>query len=288
MTPTPSTARRARRRTVVRLGAVVAATALLAGCELSDAREVYEDSLAFGFPDPVTDQGEAIYELWLGSTAAAAVVGLFVWALMLYAAIRFRKTSDALPRQVRYNLPIEVLYTFIPFVIISVLFYYTVVAQNTVNKVTAQAKGGPDHTVEVVGFQWNWTFKHHNGNLDTPVEAEVTGEPARRAELVLPANRTIRFVETSPDVIHSFFVPAFLFKRDVVPGVTNQFEITIRKEGRYIGRCAEYCGEKHSRMNFWVDVVSPEEYDRYLAEQRNGSAAGSGPNKTVPDPGGPQ
>ncbi len=282
MSATPSSAPRRLRRTAVRLGSAVAAAVLLTGCSF---REAYESSLAFGFPKPVTDEGKVIYDLWLGSTAAAAVVGLFVWALIAIAVVAYRKTTDTLPRQVRYNLPIEVLYTFIPFVIVSVLFYYTVVAQNRVN---ALSDDGPDVTVEVVGFQWNWTFRQHTGGLDTPVTAEVTGEPLNRAVLVVPTNRKIQFVESSPDVIHSFFVPDFLFKRDVLPvgeeeGVEkavdnpltrrNVFELTIRKEGTFIGRCAEFCGEKHSRMNFYVKAVSPEAYDSYLAEKSANPAA---------------
>jgi cytochrome c oxidase subunit 2 len=82
---------------------------------------------------------------------------------------------------------------------------------------------------------------------------------------VLPTGRPIRFTETSPDVNHSFYVPAFLFKRDVIPGRANTFEITLRKEGTFIGRCAELCGEKHAFMNFSVRVVSPQAYDTYLA-----------------------
>jgi cytochrome c oxidase subunit 2 len=85
------------------------------------------------------------------------------------------------------------------------------------------------------------------------------------ATLVLPVNKRVRFIETSPDVIHSFWVPAFLFKRDVVPGRFNAFELTPTREGTYVGRCAEFCGEKHARMNFTVKVVSQAAYDSYIA-----------------------
>ncbi len=227
-------------------------TLLASGCS---AREAYESTFALGFPDPVTDQAQEIYDLWLGSVAAAAVVGVLVGALILFAAIRYRKTSDQLPRQVRYNLPIEVLYTAVPFVIIAVLFYYTTVSQNVVNKLSPQ---GADVNIGVVGFQWNWTFRYEDEGVQT------TGVPGTPALLVLPTDTTIRFTETSPDVIHSFWVPAFLFKRDVVPGRQNTFEITINKAGEYVGRCAELCGEKHSAMNFQVKAVPPAEYATYV------------------------
>ena len=236
---------------------LLVATLLATGCS---ARDAYESTFAFGFPEPVSDQAQSIYNLWLGAAAAAAVVGTFVWLLILFAGFRYRKKSDQLPRQVRYNLPIEVLYTVVPFVIIAVLFYYTTVSQNFVTKLTDEQAGGPDVTIGVVGFQWNWQFNY----LDEGVG--VTGLPSQQAVLYLPTDQRIRFVETSPDVIHSFWVPAFLFKRDVIPGRENTFEITINKEGEYIGRCAEFCGEKHSAMNFVVRVVSPEKYQAHISD----------------------
>jgi cytochrome c oxidase subunit 2 len=290
----PSPAHRGRRRTRARSGLVLALSGLLlAGC---DAREAYEGSLSFGVPEPISDRAENIYELYLGSNAAALVVGVFVWALIFFAAFRYRKRSDDLPRQVRYNLPIEILYTAVPFVIIAVRFYYTVVSQNFVNELTTEDDGGVEVALEqegdsdavaassgsevnigVVGFQWNWQFNY----IDADVS--VIGETNAPAQLVLPTDRTIRFIETSPDVIHSFFVPEFLFKRDVIPGRANQFELTLKKEGEFIGRCAEFCGEKHAFMNFSVKVVSPQEYDDYIdglqadpnAEVLVPSAAGS-------------
>ena len=155
----------ARGRRSLRLTALAAGVALLsAGC---DARGLYEDAFSLGFPDPVTDQGKRIYDLWLGSVAAAAVVGVFVWGLIFFAVVRYRKRGEELPRQVRYNLPVEVLYTVVPFVIIAVLFYYTAISENYVNKLTKD----PKVTIGVVGFQWNWQFNYQDEKL------QVTGAP---------------------------------------------------------------------------------------------------------------
>ena len=249
--------------------AATAAVLLTTGCT---AREAYENSLNFGFPKPVTDQGQSIYDLWLGTAAAGVVVGVFVWGLILYASFRYRKRSEELPRQVRYNLPIEVLYTVVPFVVIAVLFYYTVVSQNYVNELSDEEEGGPDITVGVIGFQWNWTFNYDDGDPAT-VDPSVTGVPGQPAQLILPTNRTVRFVQTSNDVVHGFFVPKFLFKRENIPGRINQFEVTVRQPGTYIGRCTELCGEKHDRMNFYVRAVSPEAYDRFVSDAKASSAS---------------
>ncbi len=277
-TPTPAARPRAVRRTLRLLALAAVTVALTSGCT---AREAYEKSFHLGFPSPITDRGENVYNLWLGTVAAAAVVGLFVIGLILWACFRYRKRSDELPRQVRYNLPVEVLYTVIPLVIVSVLFYYTAVSQNYVN----EESKNPDVTIQVIGFQWNWQFVHDDNDPSTP-DPRITGVPGQPAVLVLPVDRSIRFNETSNDVIHSFWVPKFLFKRDVFPGSQkNSFELTIKEQGTYIGRCAELCGEKHDRMNFYVKVVSGDAYDTYIKDQRAllAKQGDFAPNPSQPD-----
>jgi cytochrome c oxidase subunit 2 len=239
----------------LRLSLVAAGTVLLtSGCT---GKEAYDNAFGIGWPQPKSEQGKVMYDVWTGSVAAAAAVGLAMYVLIALTVIRDRKKTEELPRQVSYNLPIEVLYTVVPFVIIAVLFFYTAVGENKVNKLTPN----PDVTIGVVGFQWNWQFNY----MDDKVQ--VTGEPAKGQEavLVLPVNKRIKFIETSPDVIHSFWVPDFLFKRDVIPGRLNAFEIKPTEKGTYTGRCAELCGEKHDRMNFVVKVVSQADYDTYIA-----------------------
>ncbi|MDP9167124.1 MAG: cytochrome c oxidase subunit II [Actinomycetota bacterium] len=269
----PSTGRRSTSdpswRRPMRLAlAVVTGSVLLAGC---DAHRAYQNTFNLGFPKPITDEGKVVLDLWDGSVAAAAVVGFFVWGLIFWAVVRYRKNSEDLPRQVRYNLPIEVLYTVVPFVIVVVLFYYTAVGENRVDRLTKN----PDVTIAVVAFKWNWQFNYTNAGV------QVTGSTAQPATLVLPVNKTIRFIETSPDVIHSFFVPAFLFKRDVIPGRANQFEVTVRQTGTYIGHCAEFCGEKHSQMNFHVSVVPDDQYAAYISRLQSDPTAAIGPNSQI-------
>jgi cytochrome c oxidase subunit 2 len=261
----PSPAGRAaspRRRLTSR--AVIAGVLLLAatGCSKNDIPR-------FGFPKPITPQGVRVLSLWQGSVIAALVVGVFVWGLIFWCVIVYRKNSDELPRQVRYNLPIEILYTAIPMVIIGVLFFYTAVIENYEDKDTPH----PGLTIGVIGYKWNWQFNYASVSPGVSVNGRE-GEPS---VLVLPTDTTIRFVESSPDVIHSFWVPSFLFKRDVIPGRTNQFELTITKPGDYIGRCAELCGVDHDRMTFEVRVLPKADFATWLA------AAQKSPNGVSPD-----
>jgi cytochrome c oxidase subunit 2 len=258
-----SSHRRGRAGRVTRLGAGLVVLALTAtACGVPN----------FGFPDGVTNQTPRILNLWKGSAIAALAVGVLVWGLIFYAIIAFRKRSEVLPRQVRYNLPVEVLYTVVPLVIVAGLFYYTARDETKIDKVSAN----PDVTVNVVGFRWNWQFRYTDTGKSGGSVVEVTGQPGQPAVLVLPEGRSVQFVLTSPDVIHSFWVPEFLFKRDVVPGRINTFEVTPTKTGTFIGRCAELCGADHDKMNFYVNVVPAEQYDKFIAERTAASAAAAG------------
>ncbi|GAA5074013.1 cytochrome c oxidase subunit 2 [Thermocatellispora tengchongensis] len=220
-------------------------------------------------PESATRQGDIVQTLWNGSWIAALATGAVVWGLIIWACIFHRKkrfSDQELPPQVRYNLPIEILYTVVPIIMVAVFFYFTARDQNEINRITPN----PDVTVKVEGFQWSWRFTtEYQGK--TAVETGVPVNDYRDAkapQLVLPVDQRVRFELESPDVIHSFWVPAFLFKRDVIPGVHNEFEIdTLDRPGIYAGRCAELCGVDHSRMLFSVKLVSQAEFDQYIASQ---------------------
>jgi cytochrome c oxidase subunit II len=128
----------------------VGLTALSAGCSVNGIGEAFD---GFGWPQGgITEQSQRMYDLWIGSVVAALAVGFFVWGLIFWCVFRYRKRGQELPTQTRFNLPIEVLYTVLPFLVIAVLFYYTAVIQTNVNEV----QKNPDVTVEVVAFKWNW------------------------------------------------------------------------------------------------------------------------------------
>ena len=222
-----------------------------------------------------------MFNLWIGSAIAALVVGVFVWGLIFWCIIRYRKRGDELPAQTRYNLPIELIYSVAPFLIISVLFYYTAIVQTDVNQISAQP-GRRRSTSSA--FKWNWKFTYPG--TDGP--GRQPGLHGRHRATTsrcwcVPTNKRIRFVEHSPDVIHSFWVPELLFKRDVFPGnVVN----TVRdhdpaRRARYVGRCAELCGTYHSMMNFELRAVTPEKYD--AVHRRQGGRARRTPEALAVD-----
>ena len=240
-------------------GAWTAASAgllLLGACSTEDREQVARLAL----PVAATDDATTIAELWEGAWIAAAIIGVFVMFLIIYAAARYRRRSDdEIPIQTRYNLPIEILYTVAPIIVVLVFFFFTIDAQNTV-----LADEEHDHEITVVAQQWSWTFNYLEEEAVGGQSVHYVGTTAEPPTLVLPVDETVKINLASPDVIHSFWVPAFIYKLDVIPGRTNSFSVTPTREGTYVGKCAELCGVYHARMLFNVKVVSAEEYDDYL------------------------
>ncbi len=228
-------------------------------------------------PVPVTKQGQVTLAMWQGSWIAAWCVGIVVWGGILWAIIFHRKRGDQLPRQVRYNLPIEILYTVLPFIMVGVMFYFTARDEDYITRLPAH----PDLTVNVIGMQWTWQFQYPhyktpNSSLGYPVVTEVgqmwqPGLPMNQQHLpllVIPEHETVEFNLTSIDVIHSFWVPPFEFKRDVIPDFTNRFAVTPIATGSWIGNCTELCGVYHSRMLFRIKIVTPAQFTAWIHKQQ--------------------
>jgi cytochrome c oxidase subunit II len=259
-----------------KLAALAAVTIpLTTGCSVDEA-------LRFGWPLGVTPQATAMREFWTWSAVAALVVGVITWGAMFWAMIFHRKRagdSDVPPRQTQYNLPVEIVFTIVPTIIVAVLFAFTVQVQNNVMGQDPAA----DLKVNITAFQWNWQFTYPDTN--TPAGAPVTtiGTPDTIPLLVLPTNQSIQFTQRSNDVIHSFWVPDFLFKRDVfpMPEKNDQEYIwrieQIDREGAFVGRCAELCGAYHAVMNFEVRALNPDLFNRYLQLRQQVNPATSAP-----------
>jgi cytochrome c oxidase subunit 2 len=308
----------ARGLRLVALSAILGGTTLLlSGCSWSEV-------LGLGWPNGITPEGQLNRELWIGSVIASFVVGGIVWALIFWSSAfhRRKKTDTELPRQFGYNMPLELVLTVVPFLIISVLFYFTVVVQEKM----LHKDPNPEVVVDVTAFQWNWKFGYQKIAFTDGTLSYEGADPARKAAmtskpegvdahgeeivgpirglnpedrtylnfdkietigssteipiLVLPKGKRIEFQIASADVVHGFWVPEFLFKRDVMPDPKanhsdNVFQISeIQETGAFVGRCTEMCGTYHSMMNFEVRVVEPNDFKAYL-QYREGHPNGT-------------
>lgn len=296
----------------VTLGALALA---LSGC-------TWREALGLGWPEGVTPDAHFSRTYWMGTVIAAMVVGVIVYGLFFVCAIAFRKKKGdtELPRQFGYNLPLELVLTAVPIVIVGVLFYFTVITEDKFLNVDPN----PEVTVDVTAFQWNWKFGYQKvafndgsfnfDGVDAARQAAMASKPEgvdKHGEervgavaglnpedrsylhydkvetvgttdeipiLVLPAGKRIEFQQASADVIHSFWIPDFLFKRDVFPNpeanhTANIWQVDeIDRTGAFVGRCAEMCGTYHSMMNFEVRVVSPADFKTYLQARMAGKS----------------
>ena len=263
---TPS---RARKNALIGVAAAVAAVGL-SGCA-----EGIENGALPSTPE-ITNQTGRIIELWNGSWIAALIVGVITWGLILWciAVYRKRKGDEKLPVQTRAHLPLELMYTAVPLIMIAVLFKFTVEDLAEIRDTSAK----PDITIEAIGKQWSWDFNYTDDDTYTAgVQAKLTGEEGVEEQLptlYLPVNERVEFHVLSRDVIHSFWIPAFLYKIDAVPGHPNEFQVIPTKEGTYRGKCAELCGQYHASMLFNVKVVSREEFDAHMQDLRDAGNSG--------------
>jgi cytochrome c oxidase subunit 2 len=233
--------------------------AALSGCASGNLRG---DASTGWLPPAVTEGGKTVTSLWIGAWIAALAVGCLVWGLIIWCVVAYRRKKDdtTLPVQLRYNVPMELLYTVIPVFMVAVFFWYT--ARDEAALVSTNAK--PDVTISVVAKQWSWDFNYIDSNVhETGVHVDPS-DPNARDEmpvLYLPVNKRTEFVLNARDVIHSFWVPQFLMKMDMIPGKTNKFQVVPTQTGTFQGKCAELCGAYHSQMLFMVKVVPQAEYD---------------------------
>jgi len=228
---------------MVRLAAVCLPALVLTGCLFP--------------PEPMTTQAEEIRTLFLVIFGLGALVFVGVEGFLIYAIIRYRRRDDRLPEQHHGNTKVEIVWTVIPTVIVLILF---VTSMFTLGDISARSDDPV--RIEVEGQQFSWTFRYANGYA-------VTGNVLTPPVLVVPAGEPVRLALVSRDVIHSFFVPAFLIKTDVVPfgqgQAPNELEFTVTTPGTYRGQCAEFCGTLHADMTFAVQALAPADFDAWLA-----------------------
>jgi len=226
---------------------------------------------------PVTDNTERVSGLWVTSWIVLLMVGVVTWGLTIWAVIAYRrrKGQTGLPVQLRYNMPIEVFYTVVPLILVLGFFAFTARDQQAIEEPFAE--GETDVRIEAIAKQWAWDFNYVDEDVYSP---GIQGQPSDEGPsgslvqselptLVLPVDANVEIELNARDVIHSFWVVDFLYKKDMIPGKTNYMYVTPTREGTYEGKCAELCGEYHSLMLFNVEVVSESEYEEYIESLRD-------------------
>ena len=246
---TTRTRRWCRLRNVV---ALPVAALGLAGCTVP----------SFGAKQGATKTSRSTFHLWQVFSVGAAIIGGLVILLILYAIIRYRRKGDNIPRQSQYHVPLEVLYTALPIIIVFGLFTATVVVENQV-----VATPTTNVTIDVNAFQWGWKFTYPR------TSAVVVGQTTQAPEMVMPVNTDVHINLTSTDVIHGFYVKEFNFSRYALPGIRNQFTLHAVQTGTFFGQCTQLCGLYHSLMYFKVKVVSPSQYAAWIASFTDANAA---------------
>ena len=217
---------------------------------------------SFYIPEPISEQGEQAVSLWKGVIVAGLAVAAFMYVLILTAAFRGRanrrRDAEAIPGQRQDFFALELVYFGAPILICIVLFVFSASAQSEITKVSDD----PDLGVEVVGYQWGWQFRYQGHDVVITSGAGQQDWPV----LVLPTDRTVRLELVADDVIHSFWVPDLVTKRDLIPGIDNEIDVNLTRTGTFPGRCAEYCGLEHWSMQYSLESVSPADFDTWLAE----------------------
>ena len=207
------------------------------------------------WPAISSTQSVALADDWKVFSYAALAVALLVWALILFAGLRFRRSRrNPAPRsQKESNAVLEIAWTIAPLLVVIALFVYTLRIETNVEALAA----APPVRVAVEGYRWGWSFRYQGG----PV---VSGTSDKPPEMVLPLGQTAELDLSSRDVVHAFWIPDMLFQRDATPGLVTAFDLTPSQTGTFLGRCAEFCGLNHALMTFSVRVVSPADYRRWL------------------------
>jgi cytochrome c oxidase subunit II len=239
-------------------------------------------------PVAVTSQGAQIRDLYTIVFLIAVAIFFVVEGLIIWTVIRYRRKpgDDTLPPQIHGNNVAEFVWTVVPTLIVIFMFF---VSWQTLNAVdTSAADASTTKIIAEAGqFQWQFHYEDQGGNV---VYTEFLPLVSQGGGMMVPAGRTVQLTLISHDVIHAFYVPQFLFKRDVVPGRTNQFDFTVDAADAgqtFRGQCAELCGVGHSIMLFEVKALSPPDFDSWLAAKAASSAASPAPGSSgAPAPSG--
>ncbi|MFT6430945.1 MAG: cytochrome c oxidase subunit 2 [Halopseudomonas sp.] len=259
------------------------ASAWLGGLLLLTLSGTVSAGWAFNMRQGVTDISRSVFDLHMLIFWICVVIGVIVFGVMFWSMFMHRKSRGAVPATFHENISVEVLWTVIPLLI---LIGMAVPATKTLIDIYDTEESDVD--IMVTGYQWRWQYKYLGedvsflSNLTTPRE-QINNE-AEKGEnyllevdepMVVPIGKKIRFLITSADVIHSWWVPALAVKKDAIPGFVNEAWTRIDEPGIYRGQCTELCGRDHGFMPIVVDARTQEDYDTWLADKKAAAAAES-------------
>ncbi|MEL0081955.1 MAG: cytochrome c oxidase subunit II [Gammaproteobacteria bacterium] len=233
-------------------------------------------------PEGVTDISRTVFDIHMMLLWICVVIGVGVFAVMIYSIINHRKSKGAVPAQFHESTAVEIIWTIIPTLILVVM-----AIPATFAFIDIEDNSASDMSIQVIGYQWKWQYKYLDeeldffSNLDAASRDHINGDPTGVENyllevdnrLVIPAGKKVRFLITANDVIHSWWVPEFGWKQDAIPGFVNEGWTRVDEPGVYRGQCTELCGIDHGFMPIVVEVKAQEDYDAWVAEQKSAIAA---------------
>lgn len=240
---------------------------------------------AMNMPVGVTDISVETYDLHMAVMGVCAVIGAITFGLMIYALVNHRKSKGVEPAQFSHDTRAEVIWMIVPTLIVIGL---ALPAAKTLVKI--EDNRDTEMTIKITGYQWKWHYDYLGENVNYYSSLAQTSNAARQRDsgidpydvenyllevdrpLVVPIDTKIRYLMTSNDVIHSWWVPAFAVKKDAVPGFINEGWFKINEPGTYRGQCAELCGKDHGFMPIVVEALSKNDYSAWLAAQASHGA----------------
>ena len=254
---------------------VCRALTLLAALVPAQAVMAAADNWQMNMYKGVTPLSKDMYDLHMVAMAICGIIGIVVFGIMFYSIFHHRKSKGYTPATFHVNTRLEIIWTIIPFFI---LIGLAIPATKVLIRMDDSAES--DITIKVVGYQWKWQYQYldqgisYFSSLATPYNQIQNKKPKGQwyllevdKPLVLPINKKIRFLVTSNDVIHSWWVPELGIKRDAIPGFMYEAWARIEKPGVYRGQCAELCGINHGFMPIVVEAVSEEAFTQWVAQQ---------------------
>lgn len=229
----------------------------------------------------VTATSRDIYDLHMLIFWVCVVIGIVVFGVMFYSIMVHRKSRGAKPAQFHESTKLEIIWTLVPF---AILIAMAVPASQTLIRQYDASESEMD--IFVTGYQWKWKYEYAGEGVSFFSNLRTSRDEINNIEekgehyllevdkpLVIPTNKKVRFLITANDVIHSWWVPSFAIKQDAIPGFYNEAWTVVDEEGVYRGQCTELCGRDHGFMPIVVEAKSPEDYDAWLAEQKQEAAA---------------